>query len=105
MCAAMKSFSGELREADPVYARGKADDVGEETGKSTLRYRRGKGPGIQRRIRRDNIGKIPLAAGAGNNLQRLLAIGHKPKERRGRWDWHMSSYERRRRGNARRGDG
>jgi hypothetical protein len=28
-----------------------------------LRYRRSRGPGIQGRIRRDNIGKIPLAAG------------------------------------------
>jgi hypothetical protein len=34
--------------------------------------RRGKGPGIRGRIRRDNVGKIPLAAGAGSDLQRLL---------------------------------
>ena len=57
------------------YFMGKADDTEEETGKSTLWYRRGKGPSIQGKIRRDNVGKIPLAAGAGSNLRRLLERG------------------------------
>ena len=63
--------------------QGKADDAGEETGKCTLRYRRGRGPGILGRIRRDNVGKIPLAAGAGHNLQRLLKRGTTEGEKRG----------------------
>ena len=37
--------------------------------------RRGRGPGISGRTRRDNVGKNPLAAGAGSNLRRLLARG------------------------------
>lgn len=41
---------------------GKADDTGEETGKRTLWDRRGMGPDIRGKIRRDNVGKIPLAA-------------------------------------------
>jgi hypothetical protein len=42
---------------------GKADDAEEETGKCTLRDRRGKGPGIRGKIRRDNVGKIPWQQG------------------------------------------
>jgi len=52
---------------------GKADDIGEETGTSTRWDRRGRGPGIWGRICRDRVGKNPLAAGAGSNLQRLSA--------------------------------
>ena len=54
----------------------------EETGICTPRDRRGRGPGTQGRIHRDNIGKIPLAAGAGRNLQRLPRTRLRPKERR-----------------------
>jgi hypothetical protein len=68
-------FSGESREADLIWYLGKADDAGEETGKCNLRYRRGREPSIRGKIRRDNVGKIPLAAGAGRNLQRLLERG------------------------------
>src|SRR6266478_2110342 len=64
-----------MREADLDSVRGKADDVEEETGMCTPRYRRGRGPGTQGRIHRDNVGKVPLAAGAGSNLQRLLERG------------------------------
>jgi hypothetical protein len=42
---------------------GKADDKEEETGMSTPWDRRSKGPGIWGKIRRDNVGKVPLAAG------------------------------------------
>ena len=38
---------------------------------------RGTGPGIWGRIRRDNVGRIPVAAGAGSNLQRLHERGQK----------------------------
>ena len=41
----------------------------------TPRDRRDRGPGTQGRIHRDNVGKVPLAAGAGSNLQRLLERG------------------------------
>jgi hypothetical protein len=53
--------------------------------------RRGKGPDIRGKIRRDNVGKIPLAAGAGSNLQGLLKRDLESKERRARWVWRMSS--------------
>ena len=68
-------MDGETREADLDSVRGKADDVEEETGKGTPRNRRGRGPGTQGRIHRDNVGKVPPAAGAGRNLQRLLERG------------------------------
>ena len=34
--------------------------------------RRDRGPGIAGKVLRDNVGKSPLAAGAGSNLQGLL---------------------------------
>ena len=71
----VKSFDGKTREADLDSERGKADDVEEETGMCTSRDRRDRGPGTQGRIHRDNVGKVPPAAGAGSNLQRLLARG------------------------------
>jgi hypothetical protein len=64
-----------MREADLDSVRGKADDVEEETGRGTPRDRRDRGPGTQGRIHRDNVGKVPPAAGAGRNLQRLLERG------------------------------
>src|SRR6266702_1142994 len=54
---------------------------------------------------RNNVGKVPRAAEAGSNLQRLLERGYKPKERRARWDWRMSPQERRRRSNVLPGGG
>jgi hypothetical protein len=68
-------FDGEKREADLDSVRGKADDAEEETGRCTPRNRRGRGPGTQGRIHRDNVGKVPPAAGAGSNLQRLHERG------------------------------
>ena len=65
----------ETREADLDSVRGKAVDVKEETGSCTPRDRRDRGPGIQGRIGRDNVGKVPPAAGAGRNLQSLLERG------------------------------
>ena len=54
---------------------GKADDTEEETGESTRWNRRGRGPGIWGKICRDRVGKVPRAAEAGSNLQRLLELG------------------------------
>ena len=45
-----------MREADLDSERGKADDAEEETGRSTPRNRRDRGPGTQGRIHRDNVG-------------------------------------------------
>ena len=42
-----------MREADLDSVRGKADDVEEETGMCTPRYRRDRDPGTQGRIHRD----------------------------------------------------
>src|ERR1035438_4697862 len=78
MSAATKNASARSRisrvvaGSRPTPLLGKADDAEEETGKSTSRYRRARGPGIRGKICRDNVGKIPLAAGTGSNLQRLL---------------------------------
>jgi hypothetical protein len=68
-------LDGEKREADLDSVRGKADDAEEETGMCTPRNRRGQGPRHPGRIHRDNVGKVPPAAGAGSNLQRLLERG------------------------------
>jgi len=48
----------------PSLLMGKADDTEEVAGVSTLWTRRGMGPGIRGRIRRDIVGKIPWAAAA-----------------------------------------
>jgi hypothetical protein len=68
-----KSFR---REQCGKREQGKGDDVEEETGTCTPRNRCGdRGPGTQGRIHRDNVGKVPPAAGAGRNLQRLHERG------------------------------
>ena len=54
---------------------GKADDIVEETGESTRWDRRGTGSSIQGKILRDNVGKLPWAAGTGYNLPRLFERG------------------------------
>src|SRR5450756_2348407 len=62
----------------------------------TPRNRRGRGPGTQGRIHRDNVGKVPLAAGAGSNLQRLLerGLGRRRGEPSGIDEWVCKSYDR-----------
>ena len=50
--------------------------------------RRGRGPGIQRKIRRDNVGKVPVTSSGWSKLHRLSneplgIVG----ERHG--DWHI----------------
>ena len=64
-------FAGEAG-SRPTPLLGKANDIGEETGKRTRWDRRGKGPGNRGKIRRDIVGKVPRVAGAGSNRQRLL---------------------------------
>jgi len=73
--ASRNRFDERRGKADLDSERGKVDDVEEETGMCTPRNRRDKGPGTQGRIHRDNVGKVPPAAGAGSNLQRLLERG------------------------------
>jgi hypothetical protein len=68
-------FDGEKQEADLDSVGGKADDAEEETGMCTPRNRRGRGPGTQGRIHRENVRKVPPAAGAGIYLQRFLERG------------------------------
>ena len=63
----------------PHLRWGKADDTGEETGTSTRWDRRGRGSSIQGQTVGDNVGKLPWAAGTGNNLQGLSKRGQKPK--------------------------
>ena len=59
----------------PHLRWGKADDTGEETGKSTRWNRRGTGSSIQGKILRDNVGKLPWAAGTAYNLPGLFERG------------------------------
>src|SRR5262245_22803246 len=66
--ARRKSLAAATREADPFYSRERPTTQGKK-GKRTMRYRRVRGPSIPGRIRRDNVGKMPLAAGSGHNLQ------------------------------------
>ena len=68
-------------------------------------YRRGRGSSIQEQTVGDNVGKLPWAAGTGNNLQGLSKRGQKPKEERAQRERRMSLYERRRRSNVLSGDG
>jgi len=89
----------------PHLRWGKADDTGEETGKRTRWDRRGTGSSIQGKIFRDNVGKLPWAAGAEYDLQGLFERGSMPKEERAQREWHMSPYERGQGGNALGGDG
>ena len=58
----------------PGTVAGKADVLWEEMGMSTIEADRGKGPGTQGRISRDNAGKGHLPAGTNDNLQRPLGI-------------------------------
>jgi hypothetical protein len=60
---------------------------------------------IQEQTVGDNVGKLPWAAGTGNNLQGLSKRGQKPKEERAQRARRMSLYERRRRSNSLSGDG
>jgi len=70
-----KSYSRNEAGSRPKRLVGKAADTDEETGKCSLWDRRGTGSSISGKIFRDNVGKNPLAAGAGSNLPRLLARG------------------------------
>src|SRR5216684_3280357 len=63
---------------------GKADDTEEETGIRTPWDRRGKGPSIRGKIRRDNVGKIPVAAGGWKQPAETSCTRLRPKERRAR---------------------
>ena len=65
----------------------------------------GTGSSIQGKIFRDNVGKLPWAAGAEYDLQGLFERGSMPKEERAQREWHMSPYERGQGGNALGGDG
>src|SRR5260370_21017814 len=59
-----KSCSRVKAGSRPTPEVGKAEDTEEETGICTLWNRRGMGPGIRGRIRRDIVGNIPWGAGA-----------------------------------------
>ncbi len=99
----LKSLHGIDANRRPVENSGKANASWKETSKCTTR---GAGVGDQargKRIAAVNVGKDHLPAGAGSNLQRPPVEAR--AEDRGRvLVWRMSQYERRREGNASRGD-
>jgi len=54
-------------------------------------YRRGTGSSIQGKILRDNVGKLPWAAGTAYNLPGTLSNEAKCRSRkRAQREWHMS---------------
>jgi hypothetical protein len=55
----------------------------EETGKCTSGTYRGRGPSIQRKTSRDKVGKVPLSAGADDNLQRPVDQGDNRRQSEG----------------------
>ena len=57
-------FAGGSGEADPHPCWGRPMTWRKKQVHALCGTRRGKGPDIRARIRRDNVGKIPLAAGA-----------------------------------------
>jgi hypothetical protein len=88
----------------PTWSIGREGQCPEgRNGRKHLGSSRGRGPDAWRKNGRDNVGKGLYAAGAGSNLQRLFAGGITKGEKRIKV-WRMSSYERRRNGNAFRED-
>jgi len=67
--AARSLFAGRFGESRPKRGLGKADEVGEETGISTLPPDGIKGSSILGKTCRDNVGKNQLPAGVRSNLQ------------------------------------
>jgi hypothetical protein len=78
----------------PIVFWGRPMTSGKKQVRALGGTRRGRGPGIWGKICRDRVGKNPLVAGAGSNLQRLSDRGEEPKEGRARRVWRMSPYER-----------
>src|ERR1700756_5521178 len=93
-----------MREADPFSCGEGRWHRGRNRRKHTV-YRRGRGSSIQVQTVGHNVGKLPWAAGTGNNLQGLSKRGQKPKEERAQRERRISQYERRRRSNVLSGDG
>jgi hypothetical protein len=76
MGTCMKSFEAELLlVADPLAELGEGRSREGRNGHVHLSDHRGTGPSIQGKIRRDNVGKGHLPAGAGSNLQRPAKRG------------------------------
>jgi hypothetical protein len=71
--------------------KGKADDIGEVNRRMHPMGPPGQGTRQPRKESQNNVEKIPMAAGASSNLQRLLKRGEEPKQRRATRDWHMCS--------------
>jgi hypothetical protein len=72
-------------------SKGKAEDVGEVNRRMHPMGPPGQGTRQLRKESQNNVEKIPMAAGASSNLQRLLERGEEPKQRRATRDWHMCS--------------
>ena len=85
-----KSYSRREAGSRPRPLWGKADDTEEETGIRTPWDRRGKGPSIRGKIRRDNVGKVPVGSRGWEQPAKTSCTRLRPKERRARRDWRMS---------------
>jgi hypothetical protein len=68
-------FDGKLREADLLRTWGRPMTWRKKQANALQGTAVTRGPGIQGRIHRDNVGKVLVAAGADGNLRRLLKRG------------------------------
>jgi hypothetical protein len=71
MTPARNCFKRSIADADPSDGYGEGRGRAGRNGREHCASRRDIGPSIQEKIHRDNVGKGPLPAGAGSNLQRL----------------------------------
>ena len=83
--AAVKSFSGSMREADPPAGLGEGRRRGGRNRQVHPTTRRDTGPSILGKTCRDNVGKGHHPAGAGSNLQRPADRGQGLKAAGGFW--------------------
>lgn len=84
ICPGLKSLTGILWDAEPLFNGRRPMLPWEEMGKCTREAHRGRGPSTWGKICRDNVGKDHLPAVIGDNLQRRGGIGE-PKPPRGIW--------------------
>src|SRR5260370_38737633 len=76
-----ESSGGSLWEADPLPV-GEGRRYGGSNEQEHSVSHRGRGPDIQARSRGDNVGKAPLSAKTGNNLQRSAKRGQDRSRRK-----------------------
>jgi hypothetical protein len=104
-----KTFRSEVAErgiADSRPAgrlRGRPESAGKQRARAPAETPRG-GPGIWGKTHRDNVGKDPFTSRGWEQPAKTWRKSRQGRADRRKGVWHMSPYERRRGGNALRGD-